>query len=159
MDLTEFHNKLKPYIVNKEVQSMARYMAHGKTNTLEHCYLVARLSYKVCKQLNLHVDIDAVIAGAILHDFYLYDWHIEDPKHKWHGRLHGETALKNASKHFILNKKMQNVIESHMWPKCKTKPLYLESAVVSICDKCSALKELIWRHEPTLPFLEKYIIA
>ena len=157
MDLTEFHTIIKPYLENKKVQSMSQYMAHGKTNVLQHCYLVSRLSYKVCKVLRLKVDIYSVVVGAMLHDFYLYDWHIEDPKHKWHGRTHGETAFKNARELFVLNKKIQNIMESHMWPESKICPRYFESIVVSICDKCSASWELIGRFEPRLPFVEEIL--
>ena len=34
-----------------------------------------------------------LIKGAMLHDFYLYDWHAQDNgEHRWHGYHHAEKA-------------------------------------------------------------------
>jgi uncharacterized protein len=107
---------------------------------------VAKLSYKICTILPIKLDIYSVVGGAMLHDFYLYDWHKEDPKHKWHGKVHGYTACTNATKYFIVNHKMKNIIESHMWPKnFKEKPKCTEAIIVSLADKIQASAEMINR--------------
>ena len=149
MDLKEFHNLLAPYLQNETVLSMSQYMAHGKVNVLEHSYMVARYSYMLCKKLRLDVDISSLIAGAILHDMYLYDWHKEDPNHKWHGRIHGCTAYQNASKLFVLSDKTRNIIEGHMWPECLPyRPRCTEAIIVSFVDKFSATIEFMMPRAP-----------
>lgn len=149
MQYTDFHTLVAPYIHNKQIREMNKYMAHGKTTVFEHSYLVARLAYQICRHLPFRVDIDSVVVGAMLHDFYLYDWHVRDPKHKWHGKIHGYTAYKNASQYFVLDDKTRNIIEAHMWPKnFKETPKSTEAIVVSLADKIQASIETIYRRKP-----------
>ena len=63
---------------DEHVQQMKNYTQHGKVSTYEHCERVAKLSYKLNKKLHLHAKVPTLIKGAMLHDFYLYDWHHED---------------------------------------------------------------------------------
>ncbi len=151
MKYTDFHQLVRPYIQSSEVQKMSQFIAHGRTNVYEHSYRVAKLSYKICTILPIKLDIYSVVGGAMLHDFYLYDWHKEDPKHKWHGKVHGYTACDNATKYFIVNHKMKNIIESHMWPKnFKEKPKYTEAIIVSLADKIQASAEMISRRPKSI---------
>ena len=151
MKYTSFQVLINPYLECTELREMDKYVAHGKTTVFEHCYLVAKLSYTICTLLPMEVDIKSVVTGAMLHDYYLYDWHIEDPKHKWHGRTHGRTAYINASKLFNLTEKEKNIIESHMWPEAfKYPPKYFESIIVAMADKIQASVELVYRKKPNL---------
>ena len=80
---------------------MKNYTQHGKVSTYEHCERVAKLSYKLNKKLHLHAKVPTLIKGAMLHDFYLYDWHHEDNgEHNLHGYIHAERARENAEKYF-----------------------------------------------------------
>ena len=152
MKYTSFNALVAPYANSSEIQKMNEYMAHGRTNVYEHSYLVARLSYKICTILPIKLDIHSVVAGAMLHDFYLYDWHKLDPKHKWHGKVHGYTAYQNATQYFIINNKTKNIIEAHMWPKnFKEKPKSTEAIVVSVADKIQASIEMISRRKTRVP--------
>ena len=82
---------------DSQVQGMREYKQHGKVSTLAHCESVARLSYRINKYLALNSDLKVLAEGAMLHDFYLYDWHHEDGgRHKWHGFTHAKTASLNA---------------------------------------------------------------
>ena len=153
MKYTSFQRLVAPYANSSELQKMNAYMAHGRTNVYEHSYLVARLSYKICTILPIKVDIHSVIAGAMLHDFYLYDWHKMDSKHKWHGKVHGYTAYQNATQYFIINNKTKNIIEAHMWPKnFKEKPKSTEAIIVSIADKIQASIETVNRKKPVIVY-------
>lgn len=151
MKYIDFQRLVSPYTNSSQIQQMNNFIAHGQTTVFEHSYLVARLSYKICTILPIRVDIHSVVAGAMLHDFYLYDWHKVDPKHKWHGKVHGYTAYQNASQYFIINNKTKNIIESHMWPKnFKEKPRSTEAIIVSVSDKIQASIEAIYRRKLSL---------
>jgi uncharacterized protein len=79
--------------------------------------------------------------GGMLHDFFLYDWHITK-----HGGLHGFThsaaALENADRLFCLNDLEKDIILKHMWPLTIRMPRYKESFVVLIIDKYCASMEI-----------------
>ena len=84
-DRKSIHEILKTYQVQKEVQSMQKFVQHGHTSTYQHSMNVVRLSYWLNKHFHLHADEKALLVGALLHDFYLYDWHEKSTWHRWHG--------------------------------------------------------------------------
>ena len=70
-------------IENEKVKRMDKYIQHGTTSTLDHCIAVAYVSFAMAKKLNIHCDYNSLIRGALLHDYFLYDWHVSDESHKW----------------------------------------------------------------------------
>lgn len=88
------------------------------------------------------VDLKSLIRAALLHDYFLYDWHDWDNgEHQWHGFTHGHAALVNALKDFKLNDIERNSIENHMFPMTPVPPRYIEGYLVTLADKCSAAAE------------------
>ena len=83
--------------------------------------------------------------GALLHDFFLYDWRNHDapdlPREKYHGIEHPRIALKNAEKYFPLNEIERDIIVKHMWPLTLMPPRYKESFIVTFADKYLSSKE------------------
>lgn len=85
-----------------------------------------------------------IIRGALLHDYFLYDWHHH--KHDrglWnmHGFSHPRTALKNAGREYRLSPREQDIIKKHMWPLTIVPPLCREAWIVTAADKyCSFLE-------------------
>lgn len=143
----EFYDILSELEADSKVHEMKKYIQHGKVSTFEHCENVAKLSYKLNKYLSLHSDLKVLITGAMLHDFYLYDWHREDDgSHRLHGFHHAKTASVNAEKHFHTDPKVNKVIESHMWPLNIGKlPKSREAWIVCIADKCISAYETLFR--------------
>ena len=100
-----------------KVQKMKQFIQHGNVSTYEHCESVARLSYSIDRRLSLHSDLKVLLTGAMLHDFYLYDWHEDgDGSHRLHGVTHAKRACDNAKECFSIDEKTSHDIYSHMWP-------------------------------------------
>lgn len=133
----EFKDIVCQIIKNSNFIKMDESIHHGNVSTYKHSLLVAYLSYLFVKKQNLkNIDIYSLIRGAMLHDYYLYDWHKKKEGHRFHGFRHPYFALKNALKVFPdLNKKERNIILRHMWPLTIIPPRYKEAWIVQYCDK------------------------
>ncbi len=137
-----FHDCSREVLAHHLVKSMSGYTQHGTTNRLEHSVRVARYSYWVSNKLKLKLDRKSLIRGALLHDFFLYDWRTGTDHEGAHAFTHPEAALKNALAHFEINETEADIILNHMWPLTITKmPGCKESFVVSAMDKYCSLKE------------------
>jgi uncharacterized protein len=141
----EFIRNLRELLATDQLYEMQKYIQHGNTSTFSHCLVVAYYSYLLSLRLPLQYDTISIIRGAMLHDFYLYDWHIPDKSHRLHGYVHPGFALTNARKYFTLNPIEEDIIKKHMWPMTISKvPLYKESMLVSIVDKICSLAETFY---------------
>jgi len=98
-------------------------------------------SYYLALKMNAPVDIHSLIRGALLHDYFLYDWHQKDPSHRLHGFRHPKTALGNAQRDYYLNWKEKNIIARHMFPLIPVPPQCREAWIVCLADKWCALGE------------------
>jgi len=124
-----------------KVQEMRNYKHHASIDCLEHSLYVSKTAYKVAGKLNL--DAKSVARGALLHDFYLYDWHVEGSHEGLHGFNHAALALENATAYFELNPLERDIIEKHMWPLNLRFPSYVESYIVMVVDKyCTVMETL-----------------
>lgn len=114
----EFQDIMNPLIENKKVQEMKKYRHHFSVNCYNHCYDAAYHCYKICKKHNL--DYKSAARAAMLHDMFLYDWHIKQEGKKGflnlHAFSHPKIACENACKEFDLNEKEKDIILKHMWP-------------------------------------------
>ena len=152
MQLSEIEREQLYAIVEKydhhpDVQRMREYIQHGSVTTYQHCKNVALVSFWLNRRLHLHADETSLAVGALLHDFYLYDWHDSSQHIHLHGFHHPSTALANAEKYYSVNDKERNIIKSHMWPLTITAiPRCREALIVCIADKwCSAQETLFLR--------------
>ena len=124
---------------------MDKYIQHGTTSTLEHCISVAYVSFSIAKKFHINCNYNSLIRGALLHDYFLYDWHVSDESHKWHGFSHARMALLNASRDFELTPIEKDIIEKHMFPLNIRLPKYKESYLVTIADKICSSYETIYK--------------
>ena len=144
--MKEFRKYLKELTSDPRICRMKDYISHGRVSTYAHCVRVAHMSYRIDRVLHLCSDKRALIRGAMLHDYYLYDWH------HWRGELHGfyhpVAAARNAHRDFHLTEKERNIIESHMWPLTLTRvPRSREAAIVCVADKICSLKETLFERK------------
>lgn len=121
------------------------FMQHGRMSVRQHCINVAKCSIAINEKLGIHCKKRDLIRGALLHDYFLYDWHDKDhiKPHRLHGFYHPGVALSNANKEYVLSKREQDIIKKHMWPLTVKPPLCREAWVVTTADKyCSLLETL-----------------
>ena len=118
-----------------------QFFQHGNTTVLDHSIRVAEKSLKIAEKLHLKVNVESMIRGALLHDYFLYDWHDRSVRPRFHGFRHPALALRNAVRDFHLNAIERNIIIRHMFPLTIIPPLFIESWIVCIADKYSALEE------------------
>lgn len=79
------------------------HIQHGTTTVFDHSVNVAITSLRLSEKLNaagIRVNRRELIRGALLHDYFLYDWHEKDrsPFMAWL-QTSGD-SLKNARKRF-----------------------------------------------------------
>ena len=72
------------------------FIQHGKTTVYAHCIDVALTACELAETHNFDVNYSAMITGALLHDYFLYDWHIPQKHFGLHGFTHPYTAANNA---------------------------------------------------------------
>ncbi len=124
--------------------NMRKYIQHGQTDCLLHSIAVAYFSYAAATFLNLKLDKKSLVKGALLHDFFLYDWHKPDITHRLHGFTHPKTALENALHVWELSDMEKDIIIKHMFPLVPALPRYKESILVCIIDKICSVTEILF---------------
>lgn len=136
-------------INHPDYQEMKELIAHGRITVYQHSLDVARLCFRYNSRMHLGIDEKELTEGALLHDFYLYDWHdasIRVPLFKMHGYTHPSTACNNAKDRFNVDERVQNVIKSHMWPlTLRSLPSNKAAWLVCLCDKIVATREVFER--------------
>lgn len=120
-----------------------RFRQHSNVSVYAHSVSVAIMCVKIAKRLHVKTDTESLVRGALLHDYFLYDWHIADKSHRWHGFNHAKCALENAKRDFLLNDVEENMILSHMFPLNLILPKYRESVILCVADKLCATGEII----------------
>ena len=132
-----------------------QYFQHGSTSVYAHSVRVAACSLRFSQALGLRVDRRALVRGALLHDYFLYDWHKQDGTHRLHGFFHPGTALRNARRDFALTKREENIIHRHMFPLTPLPPTTREAWLVCLADKYCAAAETM---APAQAFLQHICI-
>lgn len=129
------------------VLQMKKFIQHGNVTSYDHVFRVARESLKVARRLHLKVDEESLIRSAILHDYYLYDWHGHGDH--LHGYHHPYIAADNAARDFDLTQKELKSIETHMWPlNIKDPPTSNEALAICIADKICSIQETLHMRKP-----------
>ena len=141
-NIAEFKSIIGDIANHPEVKKLKNYEQHAHRSTYYHCAHVSFITYIICKKLNL--DYVSAARAAMVHDLYFYDWHANEPGHRFHGFTHPKVALENAEKLFELNEKEKDIIKKHMWPLTLSLPKYKESYVVTLVDKYCTSHEVLF---------------
>ena len=130
-DDRRFIKTARKILANEKVQQMKQYVQHGDVSTYEHCLMVCLYAYMYAKRLKLKINIEALVKGALLHDFFLYDWH-------------KGAFTRDGRNTFPLTVKERGIIINHMWPLTLTRlPRSKEAWLVCWADKYCSLKETL----------------
>ncbi|MBR2133197.1 MAG: HD family phosphohydrolase [Eubacterium sp.] len=125
---------------NELVESMKRYNHHGTIDTHFHSVYVSYTVMKICKRLNLQ--LRDTVRVSLLHDFYLYEWHIEkhEEMHAWY---HPKESVKNIKRYSMLelSKSEEDMILRHMFPLYPLPPNSLRGWVLTLADKHCATQD------------------
>ena len=124
------------------------HVQHGTMTVNSHCMNVAKYSLAFSDKLHIRCNRRDLIRGALLHDYFLYDWHDNEHKqpYKLHGFYHPGIALKNASEEYELTDREKEIIKKHMWPLTVIPPTCREAWIVSCADKWCSLMETFHVH-------------
>ena len=125
-------------------QSCAKYIQHGTTNIQDHTISVACMCVKLTRVFHLqkydHYDL---IRGALLHDYFLYDWHVKDENRKGlHGYTHASEAVQRAAEDFSVTPRMASAMKTHMWPLNIAIPHTREAWILTTADKICSFNEI-----------------
>ncbi|MDR3356868.1 MAG: hypothetical protein LBO04_06735 [Spirochaetaceae bacterium] len=117
------------------------YIQHGKTSVFQHSLCVAEMCCILSRFWKVK-DRAGMVRAALLHDFFLYDWHSE-----WkltHGFTHPIEAAENAHRYFNVSDKEYSLIRTHMWPfTLFHPPKHKEGWFICIADKIVSFKEIL----------------
>lgn len=142
INLTDLLQKHAGDVLSSEgMQKEKDFCQHGGISCYDHSVAVAQMSVRMAQRLRLRVDMESLIRGALLHDYFLYDWHDGEKEHNLHGFRHAERALRNAERDFPLSPIARDVICRHMFPLNIHPPRYKESYIVTVADKVCAVRE------------------
>ena len=146
--LKRLSREFYPLMELSRLPECREFVQHGDTTVLLHCVAVAYFSLWLVKVLHIRCNEKSLVRGALLHDYFLYDWHIKSDRneHKLHGFTHPGAALRNAKRDFDLNDIETDIIARHMFPLTPRPPKYRESLIVCLADKYCALLEVFRRH-------------
>ena len=148
----EFYRMLREYaadiIDSRNFRSTRKFIQHGTMPVHRHCLDVASQSIKISKWLGIPCSQRDLIRGALLHDYFLYDWHDKNRENyqMLHGFYHPGIALKNAEKEYRLSPREKDIIKKHMWPLTVVPPRCREAWIVTTADKYCSLLETLKLH-------------
>lgn len=128
-------------MTHPRVLEMSAYPHHGKVDCLSHSIDVSYTAYQIGRILKL--DFVALARGGLLHDLYLYDWHIKGDRRGLHGFTHAKNAYHNAKDLIDLTDKEKDMILKHMWPLNASLPKYKETFILMVADRYCTIKESI----------------
>ena len=114
------------------LRRMEKFTQHGDTSCLLHTIAVAYYSIKIAEFFGIKYKKRDLIRGALLHDYFLYDWHDGEKERRIHGFTHPMTALRNADRDFDL---------TDMFPLTVIPPTCREGWIVCLADKYCSLYE------------------
>lgn len=139
--LMAIHATAEPLEQSGRIEQTKKFCQHGDCSVFEHCANVAYVSCVLFMKLHINADWEELIRGALLHDYFLYDWHKKEDCHPAHPVYHPTLALKNARLDYELSAKEEDIILHHMFPLTILPPKSREAWMVCLADKICAVME------------------
>jgi len=135
-------------VVSPNFGRMQKFIQHGDISVKRHSMEVAKASLDLSRKLEklgIRCHKRELVRGALLHDYFLYDWHDKNRQDfkPLHGFHHPTTALKNACAEYRLSDREKDIIKKHMWPLTVVPPTCREAWIVTTADKYCSLRETL----------------
>jgi len=152
-ELRALEEKFRPYaadiIEHENISRMKIHLQHGNVTVWEHSLTVADTALRLGKAMHIPIHKKELIRGALLHDYFLYDWHYEEnnPHPRLHGFYHPGIAAGNAERDFGLTPREKEIIVKHMWPLTIIPPANREAWLVTLADKYVSSKETLFQRK------------
>ncbi|MBQ8342355.1 MAG: HD family phosphohydrolase [Clostridia bacterium] len=145
----EFYRMVRDIVKTDEFLQMKHYKHHVKGSVYDHSVKVAYLCYLHHKRFGTKIDLAEFVRGALLHDYYLYDWHDMAPGRRLHLFTHPKAALKNATEHYPeLTAVQRDMIRSHMFPITPhTLPKTKAGWLICFYDKVAAFSDYFGKNK------------
>ena len=74
---------------SEQFLKLKSFIQHGNVTVYEHSIHVALCAIKLNKKLGIKGREREIVRGALLHDYFLYDWHDGEAPGNIHPKLHG----------------------------------------------------------------------
>jgi uncharacterized protein len=143
----EYDEYLQELMHDPYLLRMKCFVHHHKMRTFDHAVRVAKEAYKIAQRLPGKVDMKSLLRGAMLHDYYLYNWRDHELWHYHHIKKHPKIAYVNACRDFDdLNSTEKDIILHHMWPHpFLALPHTREAWIVMMADKIVSPRDLFYK--------------
>lgn len=142
----DFQDRVQRIAGDPRCLRMKAYIQHGRVTTYDHCMDVARTAFVLNRRLHIHANEGRLVRAAFLHDYFLYDWHLQGDF--LHGYHHPHIAAMNARRDFELDPAEVQAIESHMWPLTLFHaPASRIAWMVTVADKLCSSRETLMRRK------------
>ena len=115
---------------------------HGTTTVYDHSVAVANACVRLAHALPLRMRMRPLVRAALLHDYFLYDWHDRSTARPHHATHHGHYARANAERDFGITRHEGDIIQSHMFP-LEGFPASREACLLALADKGISLAEAL----------------
>ena len=120
---------------SRNFQSTRSHVQHGNMTVNDHSMNVAKYSIAISEKLHIPCEKRDLIRGALLHDYFLYDWHTPDQ---------------------VSPTREKDIIKKHMWPlTISAVPMCREAWIVTMADKWCSLMETFHVHKGHGALIEK----
>lgn len=144
----EFYRLIRDIVKSEAFRGTKKHKHHVKGSVYDHSLKVAYLCYRHHKRFRSKTDLSELVRGAMLHDYYLYDWHDKDPQHKYHGFTHPRHALRNAAEHYPdLSPMQRDMIARHMFPLTPIPPKTRGGWIICFYDKVAAISDYLGKNK------------
>ncbi|MBQ5430873.1 MAG: HD domain-containing protein [Lachnospiraceae bacterium] len=141
---TRFYRLSGELIQDERLLQMKNFIQHGRITTYDHCLSVARKAFSLKCSMKISCDEKALIRAALLHDYFLYDWH-EYGDHL-HGYHHPYIAARKADMDFALTATEKKAIMTHMWPLTLFHPPVSKVGwLLTLADKMVSTEETLFK--------------
>ena len=99
-NFSKIRNYGQDILQDVEFMNSKNSIQHGTVSVMEHSIAVAQCALEISEKLPFSFCERELVRGALLHDYFLYDWHDKDHRSIW--KLHGFFHRKNhGCFHFI----------------------------------------------------------